>query len=166
MTESDVFIISAVRTAIGKGNPNGALFDLQPVELAALVMQEAVRRGGIDPRQLDDCVWGVATPVGDQGGNLARLAVLKSGFPVHVPGVSINRMCGSSQQAIHFASQAILAGDADLVLAGGTEMMSHQPLGADYPVEWPDVGYKLIHQGQSAERMAKKWKLTLKLTRF
>ena len=160
MTESDVFIISAVRTAIGKGNPNGALFDLQPVELAALVMQEAVRRGGIDPRQLDDCVWGVATPVGDQGGNLARLAVLKSGFPVHVPGVSINRMCGSSQQAIHFASQAILAGDADLVLAGGTEMMSHQPLGADYPVEWPDVGYKLVHQGQSAERMAKKWKLT------
>ncbi len=159
MSESDVFIISAVRTAIGKGNPNGALFDFQPVELAALVMQEAVRRGGIEASRLDDCIWGVATPVGDQGGNLARLAVLKSGFPTHVPGVSINRMCGSSQQAIHFAAQAILAGDADLVLAGGTEMMSHQPLGADYPVEWPDVGYKLIHQGMSAERMAKKWKL-------
>src|SRR5258708_1722547 len=159
MSESDVFIISAVRTAIGKGNPNGALFDFQPVELAALVMQEAVRRGGIEASRLDDCIWGVATPVGDQGGNLARLAVLKSGFPTHVPGVSINRMCGSSQQVIHFAAQAILAGDADLVLAGGTEMMSHQPLGADYPVEWPDVGYKLIHQGMSAERMAKKWKL-------
>ena len=86
--------------------------------------------------------------------------MLKSGFPVHVPGVTINRMCGSSQQAIHFASQAILSGDADLILAGGTEMMSHQPLGADYPAEWPEVGYKLIHQGLSAEKMAKKWKLT------
>jgi acetyl-CoA acyltransferase len=160
MSDSDVFIISAVRTAIGIGKPNGALASLQPVDLAARVMQEAVRRANIDPGRLDDAIWGVVTPVGDQGGNLARLAVLKSGFPVHVPGVSINRMCGSSQQAIHFASQAILSGDADLVLAGGTEMMSHQPLGADYPGEWPEVGYKLIHQGLSAEKMAKKWILT------
>jgi acetyl-CoA acyltransferase len=160
MSDSDVFIISAVRTAIGIGKPNGALASLQPVDLAARVMQEAVRRANIDPARLDDAIWGVVTPIGDQGGNLARLAVLKSGFPVHVPGVSINRMCGSSQQAIHFASQAILSGDADLVLAGGTEMMSHQPLGADYPGEWPEVGHKLVHQGLSAEKMAKKWKLT------
>ena len=134
MSDSDVFIISAVRTAIGSGKESGALHSFQPVELASLVMREAVHRAGIDPARLDDAIWGVVTPIGDQGGNLARLAVLKSGFPVHVPGVSINRMCGSSQQAIHFASQAILSGDADLVLAGGTEMMSHQPLGADYPV--------------------------------
>jgi acetyl-CoA acyltransferase len=160
MSDADVFIISAVRTAIGVGKPNGALASFQPVELASLVMREAVNRAGIDPARLDDAIWGVVTPIGDQGGNLARLAVLKSGFPVHVPGVSINRMCGSSQQAIHFASQAILSGDADLVLAGGTEMMSHQPLGADYPVEWPDVGHKLIHQGLSAELMAEKWNLT------
>ncbi len=160
MSDSDVFIISAVRTAIGVGKPNGALASFQPVELASLVMREAVNRAGIDPARLDDAIWGVVTPIGDQGGNLARLAVLKSGFPVHVPGVSINRMCGSSQQAIHFASQAVLSGDADLVLAGGTEMMSHQPLGADYPVEWPDVGHKLIHQGLSAELMAEKWNLT------
>ena len=160
MSDSDVFIISAVRTAIGSGKESGALHPFQPVELASLVMREAVQRAGIDSARLDDAIWGVVTPIGDQGGNLARLAVLKSGFPVRVPGVSLNRMCGSSQQAIHFASQAILSGDADLVLAGGTEMMSHQPLGADYPREWPDVGHKLIHQGLSAELMAEKWNLT------
>ncbi|MBI1855512.1 MAG: thiolase family protein [Chloroflexi bacterium] len=160
MSDSDVFIISAVRTAIGIGKANGALAGFQPVELASLVMREAVKRAGIDPARLDDVIWGVVTPIGDQGGNLARLGVLKAGFPVSVPGVSLNRMCGSSQQAIHFASQAILSGDADLVLAGGTEMMSHQPLGADYPIEWPDVGHKLIHQGLSAELMAEKWNLT------
>ncbi|MBI2758041.1 MAG: thiolase family protein [Chloroflexi bacterium] len=160
MSDSDVFIISAVRTAIGIGKANGALAGFQPVELASFVMREAVKRAGIDPARLDDVIWGVVTPIGDQGGNLARLGVLKAGFPASVPGVSLNRMCGSSQQAIHFASQAILSGDADLVLAGGTEMMSHQPLGADYPIEWPDVGHKLIHQGLSAELMAEKWKLT------
>ncbi len=160
MSESDVFIISAVRTAIGTGRETGALHPFQPVELTALVMREAVQRADIDPARIDDAIWGVVTPIGDQGGNLARLGVLKSGFPVSVPGVSLNRMCGSSQQAIHFASQAIRSGDADLVLAGGTEMMSHQPLGADYPREWPDVGYKLIHQGLSAELMAEKWNLS------
>jgi acetyl-CoA acyltransferase len=167
MSDSDVFIVSAVRTAIGSGNPGnnaqgkraGALHPLHPAELTALVMQEAVQRAGVDPDRLDDAIWGVVTPVGDQGGNLARLGVLKAGFPIHVPGVSLNRMCGSSQQAVHFAAQSILAGDADLVLAGGTEMMSHQPLGADYPKEWPDVGHPLIHQGLSAELMVEKWDL-------
>jgi acetyl-CoA acetyltransferase family protein len=130
------------------------------VELTALVMREAVQRAGVDAARLDDAVWGVVTPIGDQGGNLARLGVLRAGFPVHVPAVSLNRMCGSSQQAVHFAAQSILAGDTDLVLAGGTEMMSHQPLGADYPKEWPDVGHPLIHQGLSAELMAEKWNLT------
>jgi len=159
MPDSDVFIVSAVRTAIGLGKPGGALQPFQPVELAALVMQEVVHRAGVDPGRLDDAVWGVVTPVGDQGGNLARLAVLKAGFPVRVPGVSLNRMCGSGQQAVHFAAQSILAGDADLVLAGGTEMMSHQPLGADYAGEWPEVGHKLVHQGVSAELMARRWEL-------
>ena len=160
MTDSDVFIISAVRTAIGSGKETGALHPLQPVDLTALVMREAVQRAGVEAARLDDAVWGVVTPIGDQGGNLARLGVLKAGFPVHVPAVSLNRMCGSSQQAVHFAAQAILAGDADLILAGGTEMMSHQPLGADYPPAWPDVGHPLIHQGLSAELMAEKWHLT------
>ncbi len=159
MSDSDVFIVSAVRTAIGVGKPGGALHPFQPVELAAKVMAEAVRRAGIEPAHVEDVVWGVVTPVGDQGANLARLAVLRAGFPVHVPAVSLNRMCGSSQQAVHFAAQAILAGDMDIVIAGGTEMMSHQPLGADYPAAWPEVGYKLVHQGLSAEMMAEKWGL-------
>jgi acetyl-CoA acetyltransferase family protein len=159
MTE-EVFIISAVRTAIGIGKSHGALYPFQPVELTAWVMQEAVRRAGLEPGQVEDAIWGVVTPVGDQGANLARLGVLKAGFPVQVPAVTLNRMCGSSQQAIHFAAQAILSGDMDIVLAGGTEMMSHQPLGADYPPQWPQVGYELIHQGLSAERMARKWQLS------
>jgi len=92
---------------------------------------------------------------------MARLATLKAGFPVAVPAVTMNRMCSSSQSAVHFGAQAILAGDMDLVLAGGTEMMSHQPIGADYPSEWPqDFPYDLVHQGTSAEMMAEKWNLT------
>ncbi len=160
MPASDVFIVSAVRTAIAIGKPNGALFSYQPVELAAAVMREAVERAAVDAGRIEDVLWGLATPLGDQGGNLARLAALKAGFPVSVGGVSINRMCGSGQQAIHFAAQAILAGDAEILLAGGSEMMSHQPLGADYPVPWPEVGHALLHQGESAERIAETWGLT------
>jgi len=166
--DRDVFIISAVRTPIGlgrpadakRGRPAGALYPFQPVDLAAAVLKEAVRRAGIEASRVEDVLWGVVTPIADQGGNLARLAVLKAGFPVSVPGVQLNRMCGSGQQAIHFGAQAILAGDADIVIAGGTEMMSHQPLGADYPGEWPETGHKLVHQGESAELMAEKWSLS------
>ena len=158
---SEAFIISAVRTPIGLGRPTGALVSLSPVELTAFVLQEAVKRAGIDPGQVEDVVWGCVTPIDDQGANLARLGVLKAGFPVQVPAVTLSRMCGSSQQAIHFAAQAILAGDMDLVVAGGTEMMSHQPLGADYPKAWPEgMPYKLVHQGISAEMMAEKYHLT------
>ncbi|HBG75004.1 MAG: acetyl-CoA acetyltransferase [Chloroflexi bacterium GWB2_49_20] len=155
----EAYIISAVRTAIGSGKASGVLQPFAPVDLASRVMQAAVKRAGIDAGHIEDVIWGVVTPVADQGGNLARLGVLKAGFPVHVPAVSLNRMCGSSQQALHFAAQAVLAGDMDLVIAGGTEMMSHQPLGTDYPSEWPDVGHALVHQGISAEMMAEKWHL-------
>ena len=157
----EAFIISAVRTPIGSGKPTGSLVSLSPVELSARVLQEAVRRARIEPAQVEDVIWGCVTPIGDQGANLARLAVLKAGFPMHVPAVTISRMCGSSQQAIHFAAQAILAGDMDIVVAGGIEMMSHQPLGADYPKEWPsDMPYRLVHQGISAEMLAEKYELT------
>lgn len=158
---SDVFIISAVRTPIGMGKPGGALAPFTPVELAAVIMQEVVRRAGLEAGQVEDVIWGCAMPIGDQGANLARLGVLKAGFPVKVPAVTLNRMCGSSQQAIHFAAQAILAGDMDVVIAGGTEMMSRQALGADYPAQWAeDFPYKLVHQGVSAEMMAAKWGLS------
>jgi len=156
----EAYIITAVRTAIGSGKSTGALQPFAPVDLAARVMKASVASVGVDPGKIEDVIWGVVTPVADQGANLARLALLKAGFPVHVPGVSLNRMCGSSQQALHFAAQAILAGDMDLVVAGGTEMMSHQALGADYPPDWPDIGHSLVHQGVSAEMMAEKWSLT------
>ncbi|HEX9028698.1 MAG TPA: thiolase family protein [Anaerolineales bacterium] len=158
---SEVFVISAVRTPIGVGKPQGALAPLAPVDLAGLVLNEVVGRAGIPPGMVEDVVWGCVTPVGDQGANMARLAVLKAGFPVTVPAVTLSRMCGSGQQAVHFASQAILSGDMDLVIAGGTEMMSHQPLGTDYPTSWPaDFPYELVHQGISAELMAEKWHLS------
>jgi acetyl-CoA acyltransferase len=157
---SEAFIISAVRTAVGIGKPNGALEPVAPVDLSALVINEASRRAGVDPAWVEDVILGCVTPLGDQGANLARLATLKAGFPVEVPAVTLNRMCGSSQQALHFAAQAILSGDMDIVIAGGTEMMSHQRLGADWPEEWPpDFPYLLVHQGISAELMAEKWQL-------
>jgi acetyl-CoA acyltransferase len=157
----EAFIISSVRSPVGLGKSTGALVPISPVHLTALVLQEAVRRAGIEPAQVEDVIWGCVTPIGDQGANLARLAVLRAGFPVHVPAVTLNRMCGSGQQAVHFAAQAILAGDMDIVVAGGTEMMSHQPLGADYPKEWPEgIPYKLVHQGISAEMMAEKYDLS------
>jgi acetyl-CoA acetyltransferase family protein len=158
---SDVYVISAARTPIGIGKPSGALAALSPVELGAHVLHEVACRAGVPPDSIDDVVWGCVTPIGDQGANLARLTVLKAGFPVEVPAVTLNRMCGSGQQAVHFAAQAILAGDMDLVIAGGTEMMSHQPLGTDWPKEWPrDFPFELVHQGLSAELMAEKWQLS------
>jgi acetyl-CoA acetyltransferase family protein len=161
MEEKDVFVISAVRTAIGVGKPGGALHGFLPVDLTAMVMAEAVRRAGIDFEQVEDVLWGCVTPVGDQGANLARMAALKAGFPPKVPAVTMNRMCSSSQGAVHFGAQAIIAGDMDIVLTGGTEIMSHQPIGADYPDEWPsDFPYDLVHQGTSAEMMAEQWHLS------
>lgn len=158
---TEVFIISAVRTPVGLGRPNGALASLSPVELTSRVLQAAVKLAGLESKQIEDVIWGCVTPIGDQGANLARLGVLLAGFPMHVPAVTLSRMCGSGQQAIHFAAQAILAGDMDLVVAGGTEMMSHQPLGSDYPKEWPEgMPYQLVHQGISAEMMAEKYQLT------
>ncbi len=157
---SEAFIIAAVRTPVGVGKPGGALSPFAPVDLTAAVLQAVVERAGIDSARIEDVIWGCVTPIRDQGANLARLSVLKAGFPSHVPATTLNRMCGSGQQSVHFAAQAIIAGDMDLVVAGGTEMMSHQPLGADYPEKWPeDFPYKLVHQGISAEMMAEKWGL-------
>lgn len=158
----DVYIVAAVRTPIGVGKlDKGALAAIAPVDLAAHILKAVVRRADVEPQQIDDVIMGCVTPIGDQGANIARLAVLQAGFPVSVPAVQINRMCGSSQQAVHFAAQEILAEDMDLVIAGGIEMMSHQPLGSDWPAEWPaNFPYRLVHQGISAEMMAEKWGLS------
>ena len=158
---SEAYILSAVRTPIGIGKSLGKLASINPVDLGALILNAAVARAGISPDIIDDVIWGCVTQIGDQGANLGRLAVLKAGFPVNVPAVTINRMCGSSQQAVHFAVQAILSGDMDLVIAGGLEMMSRQPIGSDWPEKWPaNFPYDLVHQGESAELMAQKWGLT------
>ncbi len=157
---SEVYILSAVRTPVGIGKPGGALSQVTPINLTAGILQAAVASAGIEPARVDDVVWGCVTPLGEQGANLARLAVLKAGFPVQVPAVTLNRMCGSSQQAVHFAAQAILAGDMDIVVAGGTEVMSRLPIGGDWPEKWPDdFPYALVHQGLSAEMIAARWGL-------
>ena len=159
---AEVYLIEALRSPIGVGKPEaGALHSLLPVDLAARILRAVVERVALDPALIGDVILGCVTPMGDQGANIARLSALKAGFPVEVPGVQLNRMCGSGQQAIHFAAQAILAGDQDLVLAGGVEMMSRVPLGSDYPESWPqDFPYPLVHQGVSAEMIAQRWHLT------
>jgi acetyl-CoA acetyltransferase family protein len=155
----DVVIIEAVRSPIGKRE--GKLSGTPPVYLAARVLQELMSRAHIEPALVQDVIFGCVTPVGEQGANIARLSVLQAGFPVAVPAVTINRMCGSSQQAIHFAAQEILSGDMDMAIAGGIEVMSRVPIGSDWPGQWPsDFPYPLVHQGISAEMMADKWDLT------
>lgn len=158
---NEVFILSAVRTAVGIGKPGGALSSFSPMDLAAWVLAEAPQRAHLEPARVEDVILGCVSPIGEQGANIARLSLLKAGYPVTVPGVSLNRMCGSGQQAIHFAAQAIASGEMDLVVAGGIEVMSRVPLGSDWPSSWPsDFPYSLVHQGVSAEMIAEKWDLT------
>jgi len=155
----DVVIVEAVRAPIGKRN--GTLSTLLPVYLAARVLRVLVDRAQIDPALIEDVIFGCVTPLGEQGANITRLAVLQAGLPVEVPAVTLNRMCGSGQQAVHFAAQAIAAGDMDVVVAGGIEVMSRVALGSDWPPQWPpDFPYPLVHQGLSAEMIAEQWGFT------
>ena len=125
---STAYIVSAVRTAGGRRN--GRLAGWHPVDLAAQVLDAIVDRSGVDPAQVDDVILGCVMQVGEQAVNVARNAVLASKLPESVPGTSIDRQCGSSQQALHFAAQAVMAGSQDLVIAGGVESMTRVPLGA------------------------------------
>lgn len=157
---TDVVIIDAVRTAIGK--KDGALKDVHPVDLLVPVLQQLVERNQIDDQQIDDVVTGCATMTGEQGVNIGRLAVLAAGFPVEIPAFSLNRLCGSSQQAIHTASQAIVAGDMDVVIACGVESMSQVPMGSDvgtFPDSLVDK-HAIIPQGFSAEQIAGAWQIS------
>ncbi len=157
---TDVVIVDAIRTAIGKRN--GALKNVHPVDLLVPILQQLVERNGIDSKDIDDVVTGCATMTGDQGVNIGRLAVLAAGFPVEVPAVSLNRLCGSSQQAIHQAAQVVLAGDMDIVIACGVESMSRVAMGSDIG-EFSDSlvdKYAVIPQGFSAEHIAKQWEIT------
>lgn len=126
----DAVIVGAVRTPIGKGKASGALHGVLPADLLAHSLRELVTRTGVDPAQVDDVIAGAVTQVGDQAVNIARNALLGAGFPETVPGVTIDRQCGSSQQAISFAAQGVIAGAYDLVIAAGVESMGRVPMGS------------------------------------
>ncbi|HCW50557.1 MAG TPA: steroid 3-ketoacyl-CoA thiolase [Clostridiales bacterium] len=156
----EAVIVEAVRSPVGKRN--GTLSHMRPDDLAGLVLKALVDRAGIDPALVEDVIMGCVTPIGEQGFNIARLAAFIAGFPMEVCGVQINRMCGSSQQAAHFAAQAIEAGDMDVVIAGGVESMSRVPMGSDGGTFSSRLmeRFSLIPQGLSAELVADKWDIS------
>lgn len=158
----EVVIVDALRTPIGK--KKGKLSQFHPVDLLVPLLRAIVDRNGLNPKEIDDVVTGCVTMTAEQGGNIGRMAVLASGFPVEVPSFSLNRMCGSSQQAIHSACQAILAGDMDIVIACGVENMSMVPMGSDMGnfSELLVEKYQVIPQGMSAELIAQKWNISRK----
>lgn len=158
----EAVIIEGVRTPVGKRN--GLLSGIRAEELAALPLAEVVKRAGIEPGLVEDVIYGCVTQVGEQASDIARQAALIAGFPIEVPGTTIDRQCGSSQQAVHFAAQAIISGDMDVVIAGGVESMSRVPMfsnmqGVTYS-ETLTSRYEMINQGLSAERIAEKWYMT------
>ena len=165
----DAVIVSALRTPVGIGKPGkGSLAGIHPVDLSAAVLRATVERTGIDPAVIDDVIWGCVSQVGEQSANVGRNAVLAAGFPEDVTAVSIDRQCGSSQQAIQFAASAVIAGHADVVIAGGVESMSRVPMfsntvGGDGPFsEQLQARYDhgLVNQGISAEMIAARWQLS------
>ena len=167
-SDRDAVIVGAVRTPVGKGKANGALHGVLPVDLLAHSLREIVERTGVDPAQVDDVIAGAVTQVGDQSMNIARNALLGAGLPESVPGTTIDRQCGSSQQAISFAAQGVLAGAYDVVIAAGVESMSRvvmgssilpgsDPFGAGMAERYPEG---LVPQGISAELIAAKWGLS------
>ncbi|HSV40886.1 MAG TPA: thiolase family protein [Nocardioidaceae bacterium] len=159
-------IVDVVRTGSAKGKPGGALSGIHPATLLAEVLQSLIERNGLNPAYVDDVIAGCVTQSGEQALNLARTAVLAAGFPVTVPATTIDRQCGSSQQAVHFAAQAVMAGVQDVVIACGVESMSRVPMfsnaqGADTSVgplqhRFPEP---LGTQGIAAELVASQWKL-------
>lgn len=157
---TEVVIVSAVRTAVGRGKADGGLATVHPVSLSATVMQEAVKRAGIDPGTIEDVQWGCAMPEASQGLNLSRLALLRAGFPVGVSGATVNRFCSSGLQTIANAAQAIMAGIGDTVLAGGTEMMSQVPMSGYFTRLSPEITESYIGMGFTAERVAKRWNIS------
>ena len=160
----EVVIVEAVRTPIGRRN--GRLRDVHPVVLGSLVLKEIIARSGIKPDTVDDVVFGTVSQVGEQSLNIARSAWLTAGFPVTTPATTVDRQCGSSQQAIHFAANLIQSGVCDITIAGGVESMSRVPMGSNavspgtpFPPELMEL-YDLVPQGISAELMARKYGIT------
>jgi acetyl-CoA C-acetyltransferase len=170
---SEAFIVGAVRTPVGK--KNGALAAQHPVDVAAHVLEQLLNRTGVDPNAVDDVILGNTDSVGPQAGDIARLSWLAAGLPEHVPGVTIDRQCGSSQQAVHFASQAVMSGTQDIVIAGGVQMMNVVPINLAWTVgsglvhkdpfststKWQArYGSQEIDQFRAADLIAEKWELS------
>lgn len=164
----DAVIVEAVRTPIGKGKPGGALHDERPVDLLARTLASLVERAGIDPVLVDDVIGGCVTQVGDQSLNITRHAVLAAGFPESVPGMTVDRQCGSSQQAAHIAAQGVISGAYDIAIACGVESMSRVPMGSNVLPGSDPFGLRLgerypqglVGQGISAELIAARWKIS------
>ncbi|AFM40223.1 acetyl-CoA acetyltransferase [Desulfosporosinus acidiphilus SJ4] len=158
----EALIVEAVRTPVGR--KKGSLSGVRSEDMAGMVLKELMIRTGLKPDLVEDVIMGCVSQVGEQGFCIGRQAALIADYPFHVPGISIDRQCGSSQQAVHFAAQAILAGDMDVVVAAGVENMSRTPLGSN--VKGTELSseltsrYEIIHQGLSAERIAQKWKIS------
>ena len=158
----ETVIVAAVRTPVGKRN--GGLSGMHAADLSAVVLNELAERTGIDPGVVDDVVWGCVSQVGDQSSNIGRYSVLAAGWPETIPGTTVNRACGSSQQALDFAVHAVMSGQQDVVVAGGVEVMSRVPLGSARASGMP-YGPKVLeryndfsfNQGLSAEMIAQKW---------
>jgi acetyl-CoA acyltransferase len=160
-------ILDAVRTPLAKGKPGGAYSDVHPVDLHAVALAALVERTGIDPVVVDDVISGAVGQIGEQSGNTARWAALAAGFPESVPGITVDRQCGSSQQALHFAAQGVMAGAYDVAIASGVESMSRIPIGSQFQGQdfaGPRVRARydggLVPQGVSAELIAQKWNLS------
>ncbi|WP_084965429.1 thiolase family protein [Thermoactinospora rubra] len=164
----DAVIVEAVRTPTGKGKPTGALHPVHPVDLLAHTLRALVERGGVDPQAVDDVIGGCVDQVAEQAMNTTRLAWLAAGFPETVPAVTVDRQCGSSQQAVHFAAQGVMSGAYDLVIACGVESMSRVPMWSNVPPGADPFGPALaarfpeglVPQGISAELIAAKWSIS------
>lgn len=161
---TEAVIVDVIRTPSGRGKPGGALSDIHPADLLAGVLAELLHRTGLDPALVDDVIGGCVTQSGEQAGNITRTAVLSAGFPDSVPAVTIDRQCGSSQQAAAFAAQGVISGAYDIVVACGVESMSRAPMGSNVggasiggallKQRYPDG---LVNQGVSAELIAQQW---------
>jgi acetyl-CoA acyltransferase len=157
---NDAVIVSAVRTAVGRGKKDGALANVHPVDLSADVLKAAVSRAGVAPADIDDVIWGCAMPEASQGLNVARLSVLRAGFPVEVPATTVNRFCSSGLQTIAMGAQAIMSGMAETIVAGGVEMMSQVPMSGYHTRLNPAITESYIGMGFTAERVATRWNVS------
>ncbi len=133
----EAYIVDATRTPVGVGKPSGAFAAVHPADFGAHPIRELVGRGDFDPAAIDDVIYGCLDAIGTQAGNIARTSAMVAGLPQTVPGVTIDRQCGSSQQAVHFAAQAVMSGTADLIVAGGVQKMSQFPIGSSYTAGEP-----------------------------